>query len=460
MNQSKYNDAQKAYAAGDYRAAFKGFIDSVERDRPDNGLACHMAGNCALRLRKYDDAVTAYRRALLDETYDQVGALRCNLARALAAQGEYSAAIKEYEASLEDPYYSARHKAYSGLGTALLKTGRVKDAAFAFRSAAAEKGNPDPGKALLNLGICFMAMGRPNDAAEAYRAAIGIDTYSGKGKALANLGQAYVAAGRMREAVSAFDKSIHYFEQQLSPAAQRDFEAARLAAGLSVEAPVVHGAVISDEPASPPPVATQEDLPADTVDDTVVERVEVLPVAVTDEPQVVPPAVDPSLTGGIPVTAKTDFFTATDDDLRRKDRELRKEQRRSTHLVFKIAIGVLVAVVLLAGVAAGGYLMGYGVPSQEQTVRELLAAHSSGEDVDGYWVAAPGVDIIRTMMAVPPSSNVSFDSIEKGAVESTAIISITMENDAVMRYSVLFSREGAGWKIANIETYFASTYAE
>lgn len=450
MNKAKYDEALKAYQAGEYRVALKGFLDSIDRDSPYNGAACHMAGNCALRLRRNADAVTAYRRALLDETYDKQGAVRVNLGTALAAEGEFTAAAREFEAALDDPDYATRHKAYTGLGNAHLKAGKVKDAAFAFRSAAGERSNPDPGKALVNLGICFMALERPNDAVEAYRAALGIESYAGKGKALANLGQAYVAAGRMHEAHRAFEQAVERYSQQLSAAANRDWDAARAALGIASQPEAESVVVPVEAPAATAVLAPEP--PFEAVVAAVERPVESV---VASEPE-----IDLSKTGGIPVAVETGFFTATEEELRRRGREEVKEARRSSRLWLKVTVGFVLAVVLLAGATAGAYLLGYGWPTQEQTLEALVAAHAKGEDVDAYWVASPSVDVIRAMMAVPPSTALSVDSIDRGAVESTAIVTITLENDTPVRYEVTFSREGVGWKVADIETYFASRDAE
>ncbi len=467
MNRSKYNEAQKAYESGDYRSALKGFLESIDREHSDNGPACHMAGNCMLRLRRHADAETAYRRALLDETYDKAGAVRANLGVALTSQGDYTNAVKEFELALEDPSYSTPHKAYSGMGNALLKCGRTKDAAFAFRAAAGEKGNTDPGKALVNLGICFMALDRPNDAADAYRAALGIEGYSGKGKASANLGQAYVAAGRMREAFRAFEQATERYSQKLSPAAERDFEKARLA----VEGPST-GSVPEVDPtqAFAPSVETTATAAPVEAPVPVAEPVPA-PVATAPAPEPAPVVPDPAptpvaatqsfaATGGIPVAVETDFFSATEAELRVKDREERREHRRKSHAWIKVLVAFVIAFVVVGGGAAGAYLLGYGLPSQESVAKDLVAAHAAGEDVDSFWVASPGVDIIRSMMAVPPSTNLSIDSIERGAVKSSAIVTLTLENDTPVRYKMTFAREGVGWKVSNIETYFVSNDAK
>lgn len=495
MNHAKFNEAQRAYDAGDYRTALQGFLEAVDRAGGDNGQACHMAGNCALKLRRYSDAETAYRRALLDETYQGRGNVHTNLGVSLAATGDYSGAIAEFEKAIEEDYDGV-YKAHQGRGSALLRCGRVKDAAYAFRTAASDDRNPDPGKALVNLGVCFMAMDRPKDAVEAYRAAVNIPSYGGKGKAAANLGQAFVAAGEYRDAVRAFDQARGRWGQKLSVAAEHDYRVAREALGLepsdgepydsdldvvpvavteapepevapetvAVEADPVSGpripapAVVEDEPVGAVEPLVRPEVEASPVIDDLESTGEIEPVT-TDVVEELPerPARKHAETGGIPIAVETDFFNATEAELRSKDRQVRKEKRREGRFAVKLTLAFLGLLMLLALIGGGLYALGFGYPSQTSTLDDLLAAHSIGEDVAPYWVARPGVDIVRAMMAVPPTESVKVESLDRSATSSTAIVALELETGAPVRYKVTFDREGFGWKIADITSYFAST---
>ena len=226
MDQTRFQEAQKAYDAHDYRAAAKLFLGAAGRGAEGNGAAYHMAGNSLIHLRRYQDAVTVYGHALRDSIYDKRGAVCANLGAAQASLGDYAEAVRAYECALEEPDYATPYKAYQGMGNALLERGSVEEAAIAFRKGALEPGNPDPGKALVNLGLCFMALGRPADAVEAYKAALGFDQYTGRGKALSNLGQAYIALGDDAEAIKAFEKATQLHSHTLAPSALAAYEGA------------------------------------------------------------------------------------------------------------------------------------------------------------------------------------------------------------------------------------------
>jgi tetratricopeptide (TPR) repeat protein len=226
VDQSRFQEAQRAYDAGDYRSAAKAFLAAAGRGPDGNGAAYHMAGNSLMRLRRHPDAVTVYGHALRDQTYDRRGAVFANLGAAYVALGEYADAVHAYENALGEPDYATPYKAYQGMAGALLERGRVEDAAVAYRKAALDPGNPDPGKALVNLGLCFMALGRPHDAVDAYQAALGFAEYEGRGKALANLGQAYTALGEYGDAVKAFEKATELHNHKLSPAALDAYQTA------------------------------------------------------------------------------------------------------------------------------------------------------------------------------------------------------------------------------------------
>lgn len=460
MNQARFNEAQKAYDAGDYRAALQGFLDSVERSGGGNGQACHMAGNCALKLRRYSDAETAYRRALLDEEYEAKGNVHTNLGVALAAEGDYTAAIAEFEKAItEDP--EGAFKAHQGRGSALLRCGRVKDAAYAFRTAASDVKNPDPGKALVNLGVCFMAMDRPGDAVEAYRAAVNLPSYKGKGKAAANLGQAFVADGRFEDAVRAFRQAEERWSQKLSAAATEDYRIARAAVeGAPVETPVKPESVQTVASTASEPVSVG--IPSQNEDGSDDPDVTGRYAPLTPDPEGEPsedvrPARKHAETGGIPIAVETDFFDATEAELRSKDRQVRKERRREGRFAIKLTLAVIGMLILGTLIAGGFYALGFGYPGQYAALDGLLTAHAVGEDVSPYWVARPRVDIVRAMMAVPPTDEVTVESLDRSASESSAIVALILESGTPVRYKVTFAREGVGWKVSAVETYYAST---
>jgi tetratricopeptide (TPR) repeat protein len=452
VDQSKFQEAQQAYEAGDFRTAAKSFLASAGKGAAGNGSAYHMAGNALMRLRRYQDAVTVYGHALRDETYDKRGSVQANLGAAYVALGEYAEAVKAYEAAIEEPDYPTPYRAFQGMAAALVERGKIEDAAIAYRRAALDQANPDPGKALVNLGLCFMALGRPEDAVEAYQAALGFDDYQGRGKALANLGQAYAAMGEYDEAVRAFEKATQMHSHPLSPTAQQAYDDA-LAARPRRE--TVEGWETGQMPApmeqAAPTGWDAEELQA-LADDTVADA----------EPELAGRADEAAAALGMgDEEAVTEFFAMTEDEMKARDREARRierERKRSSGSWAKI-VATIVAVVLVAVALLGAlYWLGYGWPTQASTVDGLVAAYAAGQPVERYWVAVPGKDVAREMAKIPsPVKTFAIDSVDRGRATSTAYVTVTPEKGAPLRYTITLSREGVGWKVTGVENDWSST---
>ena len=305
MDQNRFQEAQAAYAAGDYRSAAKQFLASAGRGAEGNGASYHMAGNSLCRLRRFQDAVTVYGHALRDPLYERRGAVQANLGAAYCSLGEYAQAANAYEAALAEPDYTTYYKALQGLAGALLERGKVEEAAVNYRKAALDANNPEPGRALVNLGLCFMGPGRPEDAVEAYKAALGFEDYKGRGRALSNLGQAYTVLGEYSDAVKAFEKATQLHGYQLPPSAAAAYEAAREA--LDRDRATVEGW----ETGEMPPVVGGADSASDED-----------PVPSQDADAA---AENLGLGDG---AAVADFFSMTEDQMVERDREARRAARK------------------------------------------------------------------------------------------------------------------------------------
>lgn len=483
MDSARFQEAQKAYEAGDFRAAAKGFLASAGRGAEGNGAAYHMAGNSLMRLRRYQDAVTVYGHALRDQIYDRRGAIYANLGSAQVSLGDYVEAVRSYEAALNESDYATPYKAYQGMAGALLERGHIEDAAIAYRKAALDPGNPDPGKALVNLGLCFMALKRPSDAVEAYRAALGFDDYKGRGKALANLGQAYVALGEYDEASRAFEKATQLHNHKLSPAASAAWEVAQN--HLTPPAPeheVVDGWqtgeipqvalpqdgssaewATSDFAAAATPVA---ETPAATIGDVHAlfdAEAEIVPVSAglpASATSGLPPEADHAATalGFGDEAAVADFFSVTDEELKVRDREERRRRRAENPggALRGILVTLGIVVVVLGGLAAL-YYFGFGWPTQQQSVVGMLEAHGSGGSVDKYWVSAPNKDIAKEMAKIPPQQAFTIDGVSAKPATSTVAITVTPKNGAPLHYIVTLQRQGVGWYVSGVDNDWRST---
>lgn len=456
MDQARFDEANKAYKDGDYRDAAKGFLAAAGRETEGAGAAYHMAGNSLMRLRRHTDAVTVYQHAIRDDLYEKRGAVRANLAAALAAQGDYPLAVEEYKAALEEPDYTNQYKALQGQAKALCKMDRYEDAALAYRQAALDGDNPDPGTALSNLGMCFLALERPGDAVEAYKAALGFDDFDGRGRATANLGIALTAMGEHDEAVKAFDKATQFHGQTLTPQAVDAFNLSREAVEPKRE--TVEGWSTGEIPPVAP-LASDGDPGWSTGD--------LRTLTGADEVESSPPPPNSvsaeEAAAEVPGSDEDDesaFFSITDDEMKTRDREARKaerKERRDGRSPWSIVIMGVAVVLLVAAVFAGLYFVGIGYPTQEMTVGGMLDARAEGQPVESYWVAVPPTDIDKEMAKLPPVKEYEIASVERSPGSANVTVVVTPENGAPLRYEIALAREGVGWKVKGIENDWRST---
>lgn len=468
MDSVKFQEAQQAYDTGDYRAAAKHYLAAAGKGSVGNGAAYHMAGNALMRLRRHSDAVTVYGHGLRDETYERRGALYANLGAAYAAMGELSQAIAAYESALVEPGYPVPYKAWQGIGSAHMERGHAEDAAIAYRKAALDESNPNPGKALVNLGLCFMALNRPSDAADAYKAALGFDTYTARGRALANLGLAFVAMGEYSEAVKAFEKAIQLHGYELSAVAREAFESAKDQVAPKRE--VVEGWQTGETPPVVTPIENaqwsqvSEEQGWSTGDLASLQRSGPLPSLATADfsaPAPLAAVADDADRAAADLgfgddAAVADFFSRTEDEMKKRDREVRRAQRgRGGFLRAFITTVVIAGLLAAAGVSA--YFFGLGWPLQTTTVTGLFSAYAAGEPVEPYWVAVPGTDVKREMAKVPPVKSFVIEGVERGRDVSTVLVTVTPQKGGEMRYLVTLGREGVGWRVTGVEYNWRST---
>ena len=411
MDEKLFQDAQKAYARGEFREAARDFVAAAGDETEGSGAALHQAANSLMRLRRYEDAAALYVHALDDESYDKIGVVAANLGAAHRAAGAYDAAIDAYDRALATDGYAAHHKAHMGKAGALYDMGRLEEASSAYRLAALDADNPDPGKALNNLGLTYVALGRPKDAVEAYRAAIGMEGYSGRGRASANMGLALAALGRTEEAAQAFDAAMRDFGYELP----EDVMEVYLAAS---------GSAPTQTPESPPEAPT--------------------------------PPSEPKKKRHV-----SSFFTRTDDEMRELDKKTQAEKKegegeRNRRLLWLGAAGA--AIVAVAALLAWAWLAGYGWPTQKAMVTGLLDAHAAGGESEAFWVAVPTADIEKEMYKLPAN----YVDYEVGAIESNAAtskvdVTIELDGGAPLRYEITLAREGVGWKVTGVENDWRST---
>jgi len=437
LDERHLSAGEEAYAAGDWHHAALELMAAVHGCPAEGaGGPLHKAGNSLMKLGRHADAATVYAKAAKDATYDRRGAVLANLGAALTAVGRHDDALAAYEEALEDADYPTPHKALLGRAGALYALERFEEATGAYRQAAWADGNTDPGRALNNLGLSFMALGRPEDAVEAFKAALGIDGYAGKGKASVNLALAYAAMGFYEEAVREFETAADTYSHELTGPTLEAYEASLAKARPSGSAP------------EGPPV---EDLERETVEGWETGDLSSIAAGASEAP-CLPDADDDA-------TAR--FFAMTEQEMRDADRANRKAERSAKRTPKAIAIRVLVAVLIVAAVAGlfGGTLyLGYGYPTQEQTVNGLMEAYRSGTAYTDFWVAVPPTDVRQEMRALPAKfTSYEIRGVDRAALRSTVLVVVELDTGVKLSYDLTLAREGVGWKVLGVKNHWGST---
>ena len=451
MNNELFQQAKAASGMRDYNRAHDLFTQCL--DDPDYplepgevGLIYHQIGNCLVKLKSYYEAIEAYNRSTADSDYDAVGTVNCNLGMAYAALRDWVNAVKHFEIAVSDRNYPTPYKAYMGMGNALLKQGKSAEAGVAFREAALDESNPDPTKALLNLGVCFMALNRPADAVASYESALQFDMPpETRNKMFASLGQAYVATGQMDKAVNAFENALADKTYFLSDSASIDYQRAIAAVSQG-----------NSENTQGLPVLDMSGL--DVMDDSPSVTSEHEPYMVdTQSVSEDYYFVDQYAHQGDPMNNADYFFEASDQELEQWSRGVVKLERKRRGVGLKILVVIILLVLAALGAGLYLYLQGYGYPTQEAVTEQLFESPSSP---DVYVEGLSEPDIQKNAALIEPGSTITVDGVSRGTSASTAYVTATTPKGGTVTYEVSLVRDLIGWKVSNVDLYFASQHAD
>lgn len=471
MDTQKFSEAQEWYSAGEYRRSARLFLDAVEKGTPvGNGLAYHMAGNSFMHLKRYSDAIVVFEHALRDDTYSRRGAVEANLASAYVREEDYDSAIAHYESALALGDEKNAYRYYQGTAQVHMKQGEFELAAVAFKHAALNPYNTTPGKTLLNLGLAMMASGAAEGAIEAYQAALSSDDYENKGRAMLNMGIAYHSLGKWQQAIDAFEDAKKQSGYQESEMARGTLEDAkyRLAMEEHVAASdaAIKDQVDSEEDDIDPALAYMSGVAAE------LKEAVTTPVgdgtldgeddgAGDDDSPSLYSADAPGAAEGdlypqreVRVASAEDverFFAISDDEAAMKSKiELQKERGKFFWVKWAAVI-----IVLVGGFGAAGtsfYFGGYGFPSAETTVTNLLESYGAGRSISEYWTFGAQANIEEEMRAVPPPEDFIIYNIDSEATLTTVNVSVTSINGDILFFTFNLAREGLGWKVDGIVT--------
>ena len=468
MDITAFNEAQAAYAAGDYAKALAGFsvcTKDLENLSPEEAAKFyHLIGNCYIKSNKPNKASDFYAKALEICAEGRKPSLYVNLGTALLAAGRNEEAAAAFEGALAYDEYPTPYKAQSGLGSAHLKLGNMTEAGVAYRAAALDPANPQPAKALVNLGVCFMELGRAEDAITSYETAIDLGlTAQAESKAYANLAQAYMTQGRISDAIAAFEAAEADGQFELSSIARHDLDIARLLqkrfgdtlAGTAFDPNA--GKEEEPEPEEEP----EEELEGDGIDQA----------ASTTAFDAVAPAGEMSWAGTefdydseydedeepLPSPEATAFFDVSEDQINFEATGRRKPKR---HRGLKIFI-VLLIIIIIAAAALGvaGYMLGYGYPTQEQVAKDFTTALAQESDTSQYWsdsVDSATRSADEGLMANVVSSDV--DAVVRSTDRTLVYTTAELSGGGTMQYEIVMSRKGLSWVIDDISLYFPSEH--
>lgn len=445
MNNEIFQQARQVYAEKDFEQALGLFTACLQDptgtlEPGEAGLIYHQIGNCLVKLNDYNEAIHAYTQATADSDYKAVGTVNCNLGMAYAALHDYENAVQHFEIAVSDAQYETPYKAHMGMGNAYLKLGKSAEAGAAFRAAALDEANPDPTKALLNLGVCFMALNRASDAVASYESALQFDMPAPtRNKLNANLGQAYVASGQMQKAVGAFEEALADKTYFLSDSASVDYQRAiaQVSTGTAEMQPVDLGADMSglDVTADGSPVYSESDQLTQALD-----------------PYYYPDTYDMPQDGY--ASGDDRFFNASDEELERWSKGVAKQERKRRNIGLKFLVFVIVILLLAFAAGVFAYSQGYGYPTQETVVTQLFADPDNASAV--FSPEIPSESIEQKMAPIQQDSNIVIDGVERSMANSEVYVTASTEEGGDVPYRVSLVRDGIGWKVTDIQLYFAS----
>ncbi len=167
---------------------------------PSSTVLHNIYGAVNAGLQKYDEAVSAYKHAIIINP-NYPGAYN-NMGAALKEQGKFKEAIKAYNNALSiKPDYA---DAYYNMGIILKEQGKLEEALEAYTKALTI--NPDYAEAYYNMGIILNEQDKLEEALEAYKKALAFKPdYA---KAYNNIGNTLQGQGKLEEAIEAYKKAL------------------------------------------------------------------------------------------------------------------------------------------------------------------------------------------------------------------------------------------------------------
>ncbi len=231
--QEVINQLVSFYNRGEFLAAVEK-AQVLTEQYPDAFIIWNILGASSAQLGMLDDAIKAYKRAILlkpdyldvynnmgnalkaqgrlveaIEAYNQVLTINPDYADAynnmgvlLKDQGKLGEAIEAYKKAIK--LKSNYFEAYSNMGNALKAQGNFNEAIEANNQAISIK--PDYADAYINIGLILQDQGKLDEAIKAYKKAISLK--ANHAEAFINMGNAFHDQGKLAEAIEAYNHAI------------------------------------------------------------------------------------------------------------------------------------------------------------------------------------------------------------------------------------------------------------
>jgi tetratricopeptide (TPR) repeat protein len=187
-----------------YDDAVDAYRQSLRLDPEHGNFVWFFLGGAYEALKRYDDAIEAFRQAALCANPERAAGVWSLLGHAYGKRKRYDDAIEAYRQSLRIDQKDARTWYMLGMAYDGLK--RYDDAIEAYRQAL--RINPEHGGAFAwtQLGFTYDELNRYNDAIEAYRQSLLIDPNNAT--TWSDIGRDYGILKRNNDAIEAFRQSL------------------------------------------------------------------------------------------------------------------------------------------------------------------------------------------------------------------------------------------------------------
>ncbi len=172
------------------------------------GHATYVQGLLLHFLRRSNEAIICYQKALDTPGYDMPGTAHNSMGTAYAAKGEYDRAITCYQKALDTPGYDMLGMALRNIGISHINKGEHDRAIECFEKALVTPGLDTIGATYSSMGFAYHSKGEHDRAITYYQQALDTPGYDTPGYAHNNMGNAYAAKGE-------YDRAITYYQQAL-----------------------------------------------------------------------------------------------------------------------------------------------------------------------------------------------------------------------------------------------------